>query len=289
MVETRQIILMGRNKIMTIPPTNAIIQKIQPKSLPNESQRATQALILWTLFIITAILINGTIPLILGKDMHAWTASPIKDMLFNLITYSGVFLVAPVLLTQKWETVRQPGFLIPLTVAIVAMTLRTYIRPAAAIAVLVIAYLHWRYDLSDLGFRSRGWRGDAIAILLMGLLGSARIFFSPGSFAFAPDAAFSAMVDRLFANPASTTENLFYFGFLTERLFPRFGRWGTPLLIGLMYGLHEMTNPEYWYECVFFPIVFVGVALFATIYLWRRSVIAIWLGDGLGKFLSALV
>ncbi len=154
---------------------------------------------------------------------------------------------------------------------------------------MVIAYLHWRYDISDLGFRSRGWRGDAIAILLMGLLGSARIFFSPGPFAFAPNAAFSAMVDRLFANPASTTENLFYFGFLTERLSPRLGRWGTPLIIGLMYVTHEMSNPEYWYEGELFPTIFIGVAIFAMIYLWRRSVIAIWLGDGLGRFMSALV
>ncbi|HSF80650.1 MAG TPA: hypothetical protein VLA49_05430 [Anaerolineales bacterium] len=49
-----------------------------------------------------------------------------------------------------------------------------------------------------------------------------------------------------------------------------------------------MTNLEYWYEGLFFPLIFVGVTLFALIYLWRRSVIVIWLGDGLGRFLSAL-
>ena len=35
-----------------------------------------------------------------------------------------------------------------------------------------------------------------------------------------------------------------------------------------------------------FTLVFIGVAVFAMIYLWRRSVIAIWLGDGLGRFLN---
>jgi hypothetical protein len=93
---------------------------------------------------------------------------------------------------------------------------------------------------------------------------------------------------RLFANPASTVENLFYFGFLTERLSLKAGRWLTPLLIGLMYTAHEMTNPEYWYEDMNFLLPFVGVAIFAFIYLWRRSVVAIWLGDGLYRFVSNL-
>jgi membrane protease YdiL (CAAX protease family) len=264
------------------------VPEIQQKTFTKENKCVDHALILWGVFILAAILINGTIPFILGKDLHAWTASPTKDVLFNLVTYSGIYLVVPLLLTKKWETVRQPGFLFPLIVAIIAMTLRTFVRPVAALAVLAIAYLHWHFDLSELGFRSRGWRGDVIAILLMGLLGFMQTFFSPALLSFAPVTAFLGMLDRLFANPASTTENLFYFGFLTERLSSKFGRWWTPLLIGLMYGLHEMTNPEYWYERVFFPFIFIGVALFAMIYLWRRSVIVTWLGDGFGKFLRAL-
>jgi len=256
--------------------------------MPDVNQRARQALILWGVFIVAAILINGTVPFVLGKDLRAWTASPIKDVLFGLICYSGIYLVAPLLLTKKWETIRQPAFWLPLALAVVAMTLRPYFRPVAVLAVVVLAYLHWRFDLSDLGFRSRGWRGDLTAILLMGLLGAARLLFSTSAFHFDPGAAWLGLLDRLFANPASTTENLFYFGFMAERLSGRLGKVWTPLIIGLMYGLHEMTNPEYWYEGVFFPAVFIGVALFAVIYLWRRSVIVIWLGDGLGKFLSTL-
>ncbi len=260
----------------------------QEKSMPDANHRARQALILWGVFIVAAILINGTVPFVLGKDLRAWTASPIKDALFGLISYSGLYLVAPLLLTKKWETFRQPAFWLPLALAVVAMTLRPYLRPVAVLAVAVLAYLHWRFDLSDLGFRSRGWRGDLIAILLMGLLGSARLLFSTTPLHFTPGAASLGLLDRLFANPASTTENLFYFGFMAECLSAKFGKLWTPLVIGLMYGLHEMTNPEYWYEGVFFPMIFIGVALFAVIYLWRRSVIVIWLGDGLGKFLSTL-
>jgi hypothetical protein len=55
-----------------------------------------------------------------------------------------------------------------------------------------------------------------------------------------------------------------------------------------MYVFHEMTNPEYWYGGILFPVIFIGIALFAMIYLWRRNVIAIWLGDGLGWFLTRL-
>ena len=118
-------------------------------------QRARQALILWGVYIVLNIFLNGTIPFLLGKDMHAWTASPIKDVLINLIPYSVVFLVAPLILTKGWDTVRRPTLLLPLTLAILAMTLRTYLRLVAAIAVFVLAWLHYRYDLSELGFRSR--------------------------------------------------------------------------------------------------------------------------------------
>ena len=52
--------------------------------------------------------------------------------------------------------------------------------------------------------------------------------------------------------------------------------------------LHEMTNPEYWYEGMRFFPVWVGVAIVAFVYLWRRSVVVIWLGDGLGRLLSRL-
>jgi hypothetical protein len=111
--------------------------------------RSRQALTLWGVYITLNILLNGTIPFMLGRDLHAWTASPIKDVLANLIVYGLIFLVVPLILTKGWDTVRQPGFLLPLTLAILAMTLRTYIRPVAAIAVLILAWLHFRYDLAD--------------------------------------------------------------------------------------------------------------------------------------------
>lgn len=256
--------------------------------IENTEQRSSQALILWGVYIVLMILLNGTIPFMLGRDMHTWTTSPIKDVLINLIVYSILFLLVPLILTKGWNTVRQPGFLLPLTLAILAMTLRTYLRPVAAIAVLVLVWLHYRYNLSELGFSSRGWRGDVIAILLVATLLTMQRFFRNETLSLHFISALSAGVDRWFFNPASTVENLFYFGFLTERLSSRFGRWWTPLMIGMMYGLHEMTNPEYWYEGLFFPVIFIGVAFFAMIYLWRRNVIAIWLGDGLGRFLNRL-
>lgn len=93
----------------------------------------------------------------------------------------------------------------------------------------------------------------------------------------------------MFANPASSVENLFYFGFLTERLSHKTGKWLTPLLIGLMYTAHEMTNPEYWYEGMKFTMVFVTATVAAYFYIWRRSVVVVWLGDGLARFARALL
>ncbi len=252
------------------------------------NRRARQALIVWGVFIILNILINGTIPFLLGRDLHAWTVSPVKSFLFNFVQYGIMFLVVPLILTKGWATVRQPAFFLPLVLAILSFTLRGVYRPVAAVAVFVLAYLHLRYYLSDLGFRSYNWRVDVLVVLLIGILfGTQRFFRSePFSLHFVP--ALLAAGDRLFLNPASTAEYIFYFGFLAERLSYKLGRWWTPLLTGAMYVFHEMTNPEYWYGGMLFPIIFIGVVLFAMIYLWRRNVIAVWLGDGLGWFLTRL-
>ncbi len=182
---------------------------------------------------------------------------------------------------------RRPSFLVPLVVAVLVDVVWHPLRGIAAIAVVTLAYLHWRFDLSDLGLRSKGWRGDAVAIAFLALLGIAPAFGHPATSGLA--GAVLAAADRLFANPASFAENLFYFGFVTERLSYRAGRWLTPPLIGAMYTAHEMSNPEYWYEHMAFGFVFVGVSLMAAVYLWRRSVVVIWLGDGLRSFVGALV
>jgi len=251
-------------------------------------RQAMQALYVWGVFIALAILINGTIPFVLGVDLHAWTSSPLKDVAFNLIIYGGLFLVVPLTLTKGWATVRRPAFFLPVIVAVLAMTLRTFFRPTAALAVIVLIYLHWRFDLTKLGIQSRGWKSDIIAILLFGLIYLAPSLLQSNPNPSAPGNAFLAGLDRLFLNPASTVEYLFYFGFLAERLSHKTGRWMTPLIIAAMYTAHEMSNPEYWYEGVKFPLIFVGIALTASIYLWRRSIVVIWLGDGLGRFVSRL-
>jgi len=251
-------------------------------------RQSRQALYLWGVFIALAVIINGTLPFILGFDLHTWTYSPLKDIAFNLIIYGGLFLVVPLVLTRGWATVRQPAFFLPLIIAVLAMTLRTFFRPTAALAVILLIYLHWRFDLSKLGIQSLGWKGDIIAILLFGLIGLAPSLLKSNPIPSSPGNAFLASLDRLFLNPASTTEYLFYFGFLTERLSHKTGRWMTPFIIAAMYTAHEMSNPEYWYEGLKFPLVFVGVALTASIYLWRQSIVVIWLGDGLGRFVSHL-
>ena len=145
---------------------------VQPST--DQALRLKRALGLWGVYFITTLLVNGSLLYLLGVDLHAWSYSPLKDLLVNLSIYGVLFLVAPLVLTVGWETVRQPGFLLP-------------------------------------------------------------------------------------------------------------------LIIGLMYTAHEMSNPEYWYEGMQFGLVLVGVFLFTLIYLWRRSVVVFWLGDGLGRFLSRLL
>lgn len=257
-------------------------------STPDNTDRgAWQALLVWGIFIVLLVILNATIAFALGADLHAWTHSQAKAILFDLIIYAGLFLVVPLILTKGWKTVRQPAFLLPLLIAVIGIGLQPFVHPAPILALLVLVYLHWRFDLSDLGIRSRGWKGDIVAILLMGLLSLVPVLF-PGPHPFTPGNAALAAIDRLFTNPASTVENLFYFGFLTERLLYKTGKWFTPLLIATMYTAHEMSNPEYWYGHMSFVFVFVAITAAAAIYIWRRSLPVTWLGDGLSRFITQL-
>jgi hypothetical protein len=251
-------------------------------------QRSRQALLLWSIFLALVVIFNGTIPFALGVDLHAWTGSTVKSVLFAFVFYAVLFLAVPLVLIKGWKTVRQPSFLYPLYLAMVAISLWQFLPGAAAFAILILAYLHRRFDLSDYGIKSRGWKGDLLAILIMGLLGFFPMLLRPLPHLFSLGAALQAIMSRLFTNPASSVENLFYFGFLTERLSYRTGKWLTPLLIGLLYTAHEMSNPEYWYGGMNFILIFAGITIWASIYLWRRGVIAIWLGDGLYRFAGKL-
>jgi hypothetical protein len=191
---------------------------IKSAALSHVDLRVRQAIGLWGVFIVSAIILNGTVPFVLGADVHVWTDSVTKDILFHIVIYAGLFLIAPLVLVKGWSTIRQPSFLVPLLIACTAIGLRPFVRVSASLVVVVLAYLHWRFDLSDVGIRSRGRKRDIAAILLLGLLNLIPGLLQPGSRTLALGPALLAGLDRLFANPASTVENLFDFGFLTERL-----------------------------------------------------------------------
>ncbi len=252
-------------------------------------KRIKQAIITWGVFISLAVLINGTIPFILGYDLHEWTNSIIKAIFFSLVIYAGLFLLVPLVIVKGWHTFYQPSFLIPVLLAVVGLVLwRPIHRYTAIIVVIILAYLHWRFDLSELGFQSRGIKGDISAILLMGVLSLLPQIVQGMPATLMLNKGLLASMDRLFGNPASTVENLFYFGFLAESLSHKTGKWLTPVLIGLLYTLHEMSNPEYWYSHLSFGSVFIGVSLITVVYLWRRNILVIWLGDGLSRFVSRM-
>ncbi len=259
-----------------------------PPQNRDKGRQARQALIVWIVFFVLLVLFNGTIPFALGADLRAWTSSPAKLIPFGFVFYGVLFLAVPLTLIKGWNTVRRPAFLVPLAIGILGMTFWHYFSPGVTVTVAVLAYLHWRFDLSGYGIRSNGWKGDLAAILVMGLLGAVPVLMRGSFSAIFPGSAVVAALTRLFANPASSAENLFYFGFLAERLSYKTGKWLTPPLIALMYTAHEMSNPEYWYGGMAFGVVFVGIALWTAIYLWRRSAAVIWIGDGLYRFVLAL-
>ncbi len=258
-----------------------------PREMKKEEWR--QAIKVWLLFFAILVTINGTVPFILGYDMHAWISSPTKLLLGNFAIYGGLFLVLPLLLIKGPNVVvRTPSFLIPLAIAVVGVGVWNYVPYSASLAIVAVIYLHRRFNLSGYGFKSKGWKGDIVAILLYGSVQILTVFFKPGPVSVSLANGVAAGVFRLFANPASTVETFFYFGFVTERLSQKTGKILTPPLIGAMYTAHEMSNPEYWYGGTLFLVIFVGVTIATAIYLWRRNVAPMWLGDGLGKLLSGI-
>jgi hypothetical protein len=76
----------------------------------------------WLIFFVLNILINGTIQFALGADMHAWKDSSTSNILFGFVQYGIMFTVVPLILIKSWETVRQSAFLIPLCIALAAIT-----------------------------------------------------------------------------------------------------------------------------------------------------------------------
>lgn len=82
--------------------------------------------------------------------------------------------------------------------------------PTSFLTIPCLIYLHRRFELSQLGFVSKGAAGDAAVIVLMGLLALGAVFLPPPSqLHFAFGSAIVAALDRLFLNPASSVENLF--------------------------------------------------------------------------------
>jgi hypothetical protein len=206
--------------------------------------------------------------------------------LSGFIVYGLLFLVVPLVLAKGWATVREPAFLVPLILAVAAGTLWSTFRGIGVLILAVLVYLHLRFDLSDLGMRSSGWRGDAVAVF-----GIAALYLVPRLFrpivGMDLEAGLAAGALRLLGNPAASAEYFFYFGFLATRFARTLHPLPTAILVGWMYMLHEMTNPEYWYEGTQFVMIFLGVSVACGIYLWRRALPPVWLGDGLARGIGA--
>ncbi len=65
---------------------------------PRIADRSRPALLLWGVFFVLAVLVNGTVPFILGVDLHAWTQSPVKSVLLAFVFYAVLFLAVPLML-----------------------------------------------------------------------------------------------------------------------------------------------------------------------------------------------
>lgn len=232
-------------------------------------------------------LINGTVPFLLGVDLRSWSTSIPKRVLIGTVIYGGMFLVAPVVLVLG-KRARDTDLVLLLALAVAGLALQPAARPAGVIVPVAIVCLHERFGLATLGMRSRDRRRDLLAIALLATLSLVLTALGRDSDIPAVGLAVNASLDRLLFNPASTVENLFYFGFMAERLSGWLGLWLTPLAVGVLYVTHELSNPEYWYGGLDFGLAFVGAAALAVLYLARRSLVAVWLADGACRFASRL-
>ncbi len=251
------------------------------------SQRGREAMLVWGIFFALFALINGTIPFLLGADLREWSTSIPKRFLIGTVIYGVMFLVVPVALTLGRQA-RTADLVLLLAFIVASLALQPAARPSGIVVPVALVCLHARYDLSALGFRSRSRRVDLAAIAVLVALAFALDSWGRLGDEPAIGGALAAALDRLLFNPASTAENLFYFGFLTERLSRWLGAWVTPLIVGALYMTHELSNPEYWYGGLNFGLTFVGAVALATLFLARRNVVVVWLADGACRFASRL-
>ncbi len=242
---------------------------------------------MWALFFALFALINGTIPFLLGEDLRSWSTSVPKRVLVHTLVSGVMFLVVPVVFVLG-RRARSADLALLLAFSTIGLALQPAARATGIVVIVAIVCLHARYDLSALGIRSRGWRVDLAAIGALAVLSFALTALQRDSDVPAVGGALQASLDRLLFNPSSTVENLFYFGFLAERLSRWLGGWVTPPVVGLLYMTHELSNPEYWYGGLDFGLTFVGATVLAVLYLARRNVVAVWLADGACRFASRL-
>jgi membrane protein YdbS with pleckstrin-like domain len=84
--------------------------QLNESALSNHADHeAKQALALWSIFIVVLVIINGTIPFLMGADLYVWSYSTAKLMLASFI-YAVIFLVPTLILVKGWKTVREPRF-----------------------------------------------------------------------------------------------------------------------------------------------------------------------------------
>ncbi len=242
-------------------------------------------LIMWFIFIILLVIMNKTIYFIFGIDVKDWTNSKIKSLLINVIIYGFVFFIIPILYVKKNDIKGNWILISCLLCGLLGLFLSTYSKWFNLLLFISVFILLLRGDLYNLGFEKiKIWEYIIMSIIYI-LLYSIPSLFSWGNSNNNLNNTIISVIDRMFLNPASTVEYIFYYGFLGKRLILILGKILTPIILGLMYVLHEMSNPEYWYENVNFLFIFIGVSIVSVLFFWKKNLIPVWIGDGIGRFI----
>lgn len=246
-------------------------------------------ILIWFVFIFLAIIFNRTIQFIFGFDVKNWTYSTLKSLLFNIFIYGIVFYIIPIFYTNRKNLKWNWLIYICSFLSILGLGLSIYSRWFNILLYISVVILIIKGYLTNLGFeRIKFWEFILLTIFY-GILYLIPVLVTRSNQNLTINDAISSLIDRMFLNPASTVEFIFYFGFIGKRLSLMLGKIITPIALGLMYTIHEISNPEYWFENINFIFIPFGIAIFSYIFLWKKNLIPIWIADGIGRFIAKVI
>lgn len=251
--------------------------------------RFVEFIIIYILCLLSVVLINDSLLLFNHENIFIWNNSKGHNLIFSILIYSILYFSLPLLFTKYFRRLTEIDFLLPFLFAVVAIPLTSYFRLGTIITLLLLIFIHNKFDLTAIGIRTTDWKKDifpfiTLLILIFIPLLIYKLFYSSEILS-----SIVKVEERIFGSSYAYIEFLFFFGFGAERIIPVTGKISALILIPLLYLAIDYNNPILWSINFSYAAEFGILLITASVYLWRRNIVVLWLTAGIWRFLAPIV